>query len=385
MIPWFPASSEARHRQRWRLGILAGATLIGLAEASKAYAAYYFGGEPVSVGFVLIENLPWWYLWAAFIPVVVWLVRRAPIDQAPWWRSMAVHLPASVLVAVSHLFLYSLFHYPAIARGGADPTFLAQEQRFFASFIFYEVLTYWSILLGYYVVIYYRRYRVSAVEAAQAEARAARLEVGRVEASLNALRMELNPHFLFNALNAVSGLIRNGESEAAVHMLARLGELLRTTLEQRHDLTVTLADELAFLQQYLAIEQIRFRDRLSVVMDVEDDCRDAMVPPLILQPLVENAIRHGVARLPGPGRVRIVARRDGEDLVLDIEDSGPGLGQRRAPVREGVGLSNTRSRLRELYRDEGSVGFVPVDRGAIVRVRLPLTRVGAADAWPVGA
>ena len=288
MITLHPVSDAARHQQRWRLGIIAGATLIGLAESSKAYAVYHMGGTPVSVGYVLIENLPWWYLWVLLLPLITGLVRRFPLDGRGWWRSATVHIPMSVIVASTHLFLFSLLHYPAISRGTTDPSFLAQEQRFFGAFIFNEILTYWGIVLGYYVVIYYRRYRLSALEVAQAEARAARLEAGRIEASLNALRMELNPHFLFNTLNSISGLVRRGESGAAVKMLARLGELLRATLEQRDELTIPLADELVLLQSYLDIEQIRFRDRLTIEIDVEPECRLTPVPPLILQPLYRS-------------------------------------------------------------------------------------------------
>ena len=372
-----PTSDTERHRQRWRLGILVGATIIGLAEASKAYAAYHLAGTPVSLGFVLIENLPWWYLWALLIPVITWLVRRYPLDTRGWLGALAVHVPASMVIASTHLFLFSLIHYPAIARGTSDPSFLAQEQRFFSSFIFNEVLTYWGIVLGYYVLIYYRRHRRSALETAQAEARAARLEAGRIEASLNALRMELNPHFLFNALNAVSGLVRRGESATAVQMLARLGELLRTTLERRHELTIPLSEELTFLQTYLDLEQIRFQDRLQVEIDVHPACHALPVPPLILQPLVENAIRHGIAKVPGPGCIRVAGRADADRLVLEVHDTGAGirgLGLTGSLVREGVGLRNSRARLRELYRDQATLELAPAPDdapGTVVRLTLP--------------
>lgn len=358
MITIRPRTLEERRRQRWRLGIIAGATVVGLAEASKAYAAYHFDNFPATIGFVLIENLPWWYLWAAFIPVIAWLVRVFPLDRRDWWRSATVHLPAAVVLASIHLLVFASYYYPVMAAGEFDTTFAAMVQRFFGSYVFNEMLTYWGIVLGYYVVIYYRRYRASALEAAQAEARAAHLEAGRVEASLNALRMELNPHFLFNTLNSDSGLVRRGDAEAAVQMLARLGELLRATLEQRNKLTVPLAEEQTFLRRYLDIELVRFRDRLTIEIDIPPARREAMVPPFILQPLVENAIRHGIARTPGTGTIVIRARRAGGQLTLEVQDSGrAGPVGNGTLVREGVGLSNTRARLRELYRETAELIF----------------------------
>lgn len=373
MIRLRPQGPDEVRRQRWRLGMIAGATVIGLAEASEAYAAYHFNGFPASIGFVLIENLPWWYLWAALTPIIVWLVQKCPLDGPRWWRSVAVHVPAGIAIASIHLFVFCSYYYPVIAAGEFDSSFWGMVSRFFSSYAFNDMLTYWGIVLGCYVVIYYRRYRTSALETLQAEARAARLETGRVEASLNALRMELNPHFLFNTLNAVSGLIRRGETATAVTMLARLGDLLRTTLEQRDDLTVPLEDELTFLESYLAIERLRFEDRLTVEVDVPQDCRTAAVPPLILQPLVENAVRHGIARTPGPGTVIVRARRQDGDLLLEVRDSGrhhpTGNG---SPPREGVGLSNTRARLQELYGPQASLVFMSEpDSDTVVRLVLP--------------
>lgn len=373
MPPLTPDSPEALHRQRWRLAVIAGATIIGLAESSKAYVSYRLTGHPVDVGFVLIENMPWWYLWAALIPVVIWLVRRFPLEGPARWRSVVVHLPASVAVASVHLFLFSLIHYPAIARGGLDASFEAQEARFYNSFLFNEILTFWTIVLGYYVFVNYRRYRESALETARAEARAARLEIGRIEASLNALRMELNPHFLFNTLNSIAGLVRQSKTTEAVEMLARLGELLRISLDQGDDQTVSLGAELRFLQIYLALEQIRYQDRLTIEFHVSEDCLETQVPTLILQPLVENAIHHGFASMPGPGTITIEAHHEGDELILEVADTGKGISPLiGGTMREGVGLSNTRARLRVLYRHRGHLELANrPGGGARVRVILP--------------
>ncbi len=358
---------------RWKWYIVAGATLVGLAESLKAFIVYRLtdteGMTPLRV---LLENMPWWYLWALAIPIIIWLVNRFPFDRAGWLRSAGVHLPASIVVAGLHLALYSVYHWYVVSLGLFDDSLSQQMRRFFASFIFNEILTYWGILVGYYVLVYYRRHQRSELQAAQSEARAARLEAGRIEAHLSALRMELQPHFLFNTLNSISGLVRRSENQQAVQMLARLGDLLRITLDRRSEHTVPLEEELDFLRRYLEIEQIRFRDRLEVELAVADDCLDLHVPTLILQPLVENALRHGIARVPGPGNLTVSARLTGGNLELAVSNSGPPGVTSVAIRREGIGLSNTRARLRELYGAEARLTLEgAAEGGTVARVTLP--------------
>jgi LytS/YehU family sensor histidine kinase len=200
------------------------------------------------------------------------------------------------------------------------------------------------------------------------------------EARLNALRMELHPHFLFNTLNAISGLVRRREIDAAVRMLARLGELLRVTLERGSVQQVPLERELSFLRLYLEIERIRFHDRLGVDFEVDPEVLDALVPTLILQPLVENAVRHGVARLSGPGRVGVRAARQDGKLILQVADTGAGFQAGNGGTRLGVGLSNTRARLEQLY---GADAAMMLDNGpaggALVTVTLPYHEDPVAD------
>ena len=191
---------------------------------------------------------------------------------------------------------------------------------------------------------------------------------------MHALRMELNPHFLFNALNAVAGLVRRREHDGAIDMLSRLGELLRTTLNRDLPLEVPLSEELELLRHFLEIEVVRFGDRLRVSWEVEPESQAALVPPLILQPLVENALRHGLSRRQGPALLRISARRTGLHLELSVRDTGEGLAAHgsRAP-REGIGLSNTRARLEQMYgRDATALELTDVPGGgARTRLLLP--------------
>jgi LytS/YehU family sensor histidine kinase len=236
-----------------------------------------------------------------------------------------------------------------------------------------DVVIYAGAIGVYYAFEYFTRFRRTALEAAQAESRAARLQLSLAEARIHALRMELNPHFLFNALNAVAGLVRKRQHDAAVDMLARLGDLLRTTLDREMPAEVTLSEELEYLGRFVDIELVRFGDRLRVTWEIDPDVRNALVPPLILQPLVENSLRHGVGRRPGAAQLRVAARRSGLHLELAVRDSGEGLHpvDGRAP-REGIGLSNTRARLTELYGpDVASVDVADVPGGG-VRARLLL-------------
>ena len=196
---------------------------------------------------------------------------------------------------------------------------------------------------------------------------------------MHALRMELNPHFLFNTLNAVSGLVRKQEGTAAVEMLARLGNLLRTTLDQELSPVIPVAEEIALLQQYIDIERVRFGDRLDVRVNVTPDASTALIPTLLLQPLVENAIKHGVSARTGDARIDIDVRREGETLRISVQDSGSGLSNHgNDTVQEGIGLSNSRARLRALYGDNASLELRNGnDGGACVDLSMPFHDGGA--------
>jgi sensor histidine kinase YesM len=185
--------------------------------------------------------------------------------------------------------------------------------------------------------------------------------------------MELNPHFLFNTLNAISALVRRGEHKEAVTMLARLGDLLRVTLERGGEQEIPLEKELEYLARYLDIERVRFRDRLSVETDVAEDSAHALVPTFILQPLVENAVRHGISRSSEGGRIRVSAHRAEDDrLVLTVADTGVGFSTAPGRLREGVGLKNTRARLDQLYGARASLAWEnPPEGGARVTVTMP--------------
>jgi LytS/YehU family sensor histidine kinase len=207
-------------------------------------------------------------------------------------------------------------------------------------------------------------------QAHERETQAARLTAQLAEARLGALRMQLNPHFLFNSLNAITVLVRDQNTAAASRMLELLSDVLRLVLRAESSPEARLSAELHFLERYLAIEQVRFSDRLQTRVEVDEATRRAAVPQFILQPLVENALRHGISRRMEAGLLIITARRDGDTLVLTVRDNGPGFG----PVAQatGVGLVNTRARLAALYGDRGSLEIAnAAGGGAVVTIRLP--------------
>ena len=225
-----------------------------------------------------------------------------------------------------------------------------------------NLLAYGGIVVATYATDFYRRLRERGLVTT-------RLEAELAQAQLHALRMQLNPHFLFNSMNTISMLVREGEGKEAVRMLAGLGELLRHVLEDSRPQEVPLRDELEFVERYLAIEQVRFDDRLQVSIDADPDLLDAQVPNLVLQPLVENAIKHGIARQTGSHLVEVSATRKGERLILRIRDDGPGTA---GTVTDGVGLKNTRARLEQLYGSEQSLELQTAERGgAVATVTLP--------------
>ncbi|HEY0970301.1 MAG TPA: histidine kinase [Gemmatimonadales bacterium] len=230
---------------------------------------------------------------------------------------------------------------------------------------------------------------IRAHEAERARARAVRasqLEAQLGQARLDALRAQLNPHFLFNTLNTIAMLVRRNANSEALGGIVGLGELLRQVLDRRGTAEVPLAHELAMVERYLDIERLRFRDRLSVALAVEDDALDALVPTMLLQPLVENAVRHGVARKSGPGRVEIAARSRNGRLTIEVRDDGPGFpaGWRERPA-PGVGIANTRERLRQLFGDGQRFAVSNgCGGGAVVSLELPHQTADSGDGAPRG-
>jgi two-component system, LytTR family, sensor kinase len=315
---------------RWIL-VFAGWTCAGLFFASQTYLAYKYSGGQAHLAIILKLNLADWYLWGLLAPGIIWLGRRFPLDREHWARSAAIHSIAGVGVTLLKWWLDNLFrHYVLGLPNGMSLAYVLHG----------NLLTYSILVAATQGYLYYQRYR-------QGELRSAQLSTQLAQAQLQALRMQLHPHFLFNTLNSIATLIHK-DPDAADRMTARLSDLLRLTLDNIGVQEVPLAQELEFLERYLEIERTRFSDRLVVRIEVAPETLDASTPYLILQPLVENAIRHGIAARSSPGCVIVRAARDGGMLVLEVKDDGPGI-RSAAASNNGIGISSTRERLEKLY------------------------------------
>ena len=376
----------------WRTASLVAASacaVIGILECAKDYVMVQIQGTERPFVAVLRDQALWWVLWMVLMPAVIWLAQTFRLDRGRWMSGAIIHTLVATVLSVGHIAVFGAAFYTAVGPTAWGPTMERQINVFMSRHLATDIIIYGAAVSVYYAVEYFTRFRRLALAAAQTESRAARLQLNLAEARIHALRMELNPHFLFNTLNAVAGLVRRREHDGAVDMLARLSDLLRTTLDRDMPAEVPLTDELVFLGRFVDIELVRFGDRLRVTWDIDPEVRTALVPPLILQPLVENALRHGIARRPGPATLRISARKTGLHLELVVRDSGDGLAPNAVlDGREGIGLSNTRARLVELY-GEGTASVEVADApsgGVRARVLLPFhTAQQPANTLALGA
>jgi two-component system, LytTR family, sensor kinase len=290
-----------------------------------------------------------WLIWAVLTPFIVWLGRRFPLDALRWKRSLLAHVPFFLLMASIHSAVAVFIAMKINPFGYADgeavgfwPRFSSRLQGGFGG----DLLVYGGILVNCYAIDYYAKYR-------EREFRASQLEAQLAQAQLDSLRMQLHPHFLFNTLNGIVGLVRDRKNDRAVDMLVGLSDLLRHTLEHSDRQEVQLKEELGFIQLYLNIQQMRFSDRLTIEMDVAPDTTKALVPNLILQPLAENALRHGFGRSVASGVIGIRARAENGSLKLTVYDNGAGLPPSwQLATSKGIGLANTAARLEQLYNDD---------------------------------
>jgi two-component system LytT family sensor kinase len=340
-------------------------TVAGFFFASQLYFLYPIAsGREMSFRRALLINLPFYYLWALVTPAILALARRFPIERAHWKKPLAIHLAASTLLSALQLFLAGAFlHELADATSGRAATFWVALAQFFRLNFHANVLTYWALVGLAWGVDTYAKYR-------DRELAASRLETQLAQAELGALKMQLQPHFLFNTLNAIAALLRS-KPEAAEGMILRLSEFLRLTLKNTGRPDVSLREELDFLECYLAIEKIRFQDRLSTRFHIRSEVLEARIPNLLLQPLVENAIRHGIARDHRAGRLEVSASQERGRLLLRVTDDGPGVPP--DPVTEGIGLTNTRERLRHLFGGAYTMEYGNAPGGGFcVSLTLPL-------------
>lgn len=332
--------ANSMNHPRWKSWALAFGfwTLLALSYAVSNCLSRLSEGEMPMWGSMATWYLTGFWMWMLLVPVLAWLGRSTA--NRGWGGLFLVHLPACVVTALAHVFVQTSVFWVAFGTTMKDVHTFAEYFR--AEFVF----DFYMALLTYWIIFAVLRGMESRRHLRHEQLRSAQLESQLAHSYLQSLRMQLQPHFLFNTLNAISALALADPLQARL-MIARLGDLLRLTLEEHHAQQVPLARELEFVRCYLDIQRIRFRDRLETRFDVSDDALRAAVPSMILQPLVENALRHGLSDRTSRGNLSVEARREDEHLRVCIEDDGLGLPP--GGGIEGVGLGNTRARLGALY------------------------------------
>lgn len=351
-----------------RLGLIwLGWTIVGLFFACQLYLATLNGERPVSWSSALFMQLTDVYLWALVTPLVLWLARRFQLERHIWRRNLALHALFSVINTIFVLSAFCIVNYFHYALPMGKPFSFVPLLRTIAFNSSEHLAIYWLILLVVHAFAYHQRYR-------QGELRASQLESQLTSAQLQSLKMQLHPHFLFNTLHSISALL-NKDTEAARKMISRLGDFLRLTLENSGTQEVTLQREMEFLMCYLEIERIRFHDRLTTRIFVDPVVLDVRVPNLILQPIVENAIRHAIAPRSTPGEIKIQAKQTGDYLRIEVRDNGPGIFMNQSAehqLQKGLGLANTQSRLERLYGEAYRFELANApDGGLVVTLEIP--------------
>ncbi|SEU38830.1 Histidine kinase [Myxococcus fulvus] len=319
----------------------------------------------------LLVQLPPWQYWAFATPVVLGLGRRFRLERGVWPRALAVHVAALAVLMVPYVTLIYFVSRAAGEKWLAETSLGQMLPLMMAKHVITSLLIYGTLVAIGYAVEYHRRYREGELAQSQLETRLA-------HAQLDVLRAQLHPHFLFNTLNAISVLVRKQDTAGSIRMLTGVSELLRMTLNSTGRQRVPLHEDLDFLERYLDIEQTRFQDRLQVVRAIDPVTLGALVPSLILQPLVENAIKHGLAVRAGSGCVELHASREGTRLVLEVLDDGPGLAPGWERQDGGIGVANVRARLQQLYADRHVFSLENRTEGGVrARLELPFQSASA--------
>ncbi len=368
-----PAPARPRYGLRWPV-VLAVATLLGVVSSALAIQFARALGKPsMNWTYLVVLNGTYWYVWACFTPSIVWLSQHFRFERQGLVRAVLIHLPSVALFSLAHIAAMAGVRWWLWTSGHSN-SFWIEVQRAALQNFDWEMMTYWAIAGLSHAVLYYRESRDRAVRSSQ-------LETRLVEAQMAALRQQLQPHFLFNTLHAISALMHR-DVEAADRTLMRLSDLLRMTLENVGRQESTLQAELDFLSKYLEIEQTRYADRLVVRFDIEPETLDALVPTLLLQPLVENAIKHGISKKSGPGHIDIRARPDHDKLWIEVRDDGRGLSETAlAALQKGIGVSTTRARLQHQFGADFRFEFHRLEEGVAVVIAVPW-RTGAREIEP---
>jgi two-component system, LytTR family, sensor kinase len=372
--------------ERWRLGRHELLAIVGFWTVYAVFTTAnrvlgYFGSRPLSAVYEAFFSVLNSCLWAAVTPFIFWLAWRFGVERSSRMFSVPLFLGAgavivSVMMLVRGFVWIQVLDYPPVRAANLSGSVI---ETLLSPWFLNDLVTYGGVLAVGFTREYFVRYRVRLVEAArlhaqaaQLQAQAAQLQAQLADARLETLRMQLNPHFLFNTLHAISSLVER-DPRGVRRMIARLSELLRYTLQGSNRQEVPVEEEMEFLRKYLDIMQVRFQGRLEIEIRVAPEVADALVPTLILQPLVENAVKHGVGKRVETGRIEIYALRSGNRLVLGVRDNGPGLQPRDEHADgEGVGLHNVRARLQQLFGEDQDLALRTAEGGGVLaEIELP--------------
>lgn len=345
----------------WRWIIVAW-TIIAAVSATMLYISLSAqGGGPSFIPIFLVKLIVWLF-WGAVTPLIISLGKRFNLDKGNRLKSIALHLPLSIFFASMNILLYSAIVYfssdnPASLAGLFFGLLLTQFEWYF--------IIYWAIIIVGYTFEFYGRFKAGELEAIQ-------LEAELMKSQLQALKMQLHPHFLFNTLNNISALVRKGEQKNAVSMLSGVSELLRITLSQKDEQEVSLETEMNFIKRYLEIEEIRFKNKFDIRYNLEEEAMRAIVPSFILQPIVENAVNHGLSKKLNAKSIRLSAVVKDGYLNLEIYNDGPALDDAfNLSDCTGIGLTTTLNRLQQAYKSDFEMNIQNYEEGVIVHVTFP--------------
>jgi two-component system LytT family sensor kinase len=356
-------------RMKW-LAVVAVWAVLGVIFAAPTYIEVRAAQHGHMAWRIFAWGILTWGAWAPLTPAIVWLAQKYSLVGEAWKRNLIVHLPAFLLFSTLHsaaaaavMSWIQPFDNMGDSPKGFWPRFVSRVPGSFGS----DLLVYGAVIGVFYAIDYYRKYR-------EREVLASRLEAQLAQAQLDSLRMQLHPHFLFNTLNGIVGLVRDNKNTAAVNMLVGLSDLLRHTLEHSSRHEVELREEINFIKLYLSIQEMRFSDRLRIELDIDPSTTKALVPNLILQPLTENALRHGIGRTANSGLIGIRSAAQDGYLRLTVYDEGAGLPEDwQLKGSAGIGLANTIARLQQLYDDDHEFDIRNRDGGGVeVVIVMPL-------------
>ncbi|MDN5205246.1 histidine kinase [Fulvivirgaceae bacterium BMA10] len=340
-------------------------TSIAVISSSLLFVKLSIGGDTPSWLSIFIIKLVIWLFWGAVMPLIFFLSKKFRVDRGNRFKGLLFHVPFSVFLISLNIFLYALIVFLTNVDDYSAQALIGIFATLFINQFEWYLIIYWAIIIVGYAFEFYQKYKEREITALQ-------LESKLIKAQLQTLKMQLHPHFLFNTLNTIAALVRYDDKKSAVAMLAGISDLLRMALMQRGQHEVKLEMELDFISKYLEIEKIRFKDKLEIEIDMDPKTSDVIVPNFLLQPIVENAIYHGVSKQIVAKRITIQTTLEQEQLIIKVYNDGPEFPANfDVQKTKGIGLSNTIERLSQLYGDNHEINFNNVGEGVEVVVKLP--------------